>query len=83
MVYLKIVAGISLIISVAWLVAKPGYDSGMAVAGALSALIAAFIAGRKRRGDPRQQQDISRSSVGIQAGGDVNVGSIFVDKNVK
>jgi hypothetical protein len=55
----------------------------VAVFGALSALITAFIAGRKRRATPRQQQDISKSAVGIQAGGDVSVGSISVDKNVK
>jgi hypothetical protein len=86
MVYLKAVASVALIISIAWLLAKPGYDSGVAVFGSLATLIAAFIAGRKRHSIPRQQQDVSKSSVGIQAGGDVSVGSIFVDKvgkNVK
>ena len=83
MVYLKIVAGITLIISVAWVLAKPGYDSGVAVLVSLSALITAFITDSKRRSGPRQQQNVSKSSVGIQSGGDAIVEGIRVNKDAK
>ena len=83
MIYIKILAGISVAVSAAWLISKPDYDSGLALVGGVSALITAFVVDRKRMSRVRQQQQVANSSMGIQAGGDVNVGSVSLDKNAK
>lgn len=81
MLYLRILAGIALIVSLLWAVAKPGYDSLLAVVVSLSALLGPFVAPKKKV--PQLRQSVSRSSVGVQAGGDVNIGAISRDKNAK
>ena len=83
MVYLKILAGIALIVSILWALAKPGYDSGLAVVVSLSALLSLFLAGNKKHGVPRQQQVVSKSSLGVQAGGNVKIGTISRDKHAE
>ena len=83
MIYLTILAALSVICAVAWAIAKPGYDSGFAVLCALSALASALIANRKRHVRQTQQQIVSRSSIGIQTGGDAKVGKISGGKSAE
>ena len=83
MMYVKILAAVSVVIAAAWLIAKPNYDSGFALAGALSALIGCFVVERRRDNRLSQRQQISGPAVGIQAGGDVNVSNLSVKRNVK
>ena len=81
MLYMQILAGIALIVSVSWAVAKPGYDSLLAVVVSLSTVLGLFVARKKKV--PQLRQSVSNSSVGVQAGGDVNIGAIFRDENAK
>ncbi len=83
MVYLKMLAGIAFVISVLWVVSKPGYDSGLAAVVSLSALVGLFVAGNKKQRTHRQRQFVSKSSVGVQAGGDINIGTISRDRHAE
>jgi hypothetical protein len=58
MIYVKILTGISVAVSGAWLIAKPGFDSCVAFLGTLTALITVLIVERKRRERPLQQQNV-------------------------
>jgi hypothetical protein len=68
-------SSLALLLSLAWLVYNPGFDSGVAVAAALAALISSFFLKRERQ-TGSQVQDVSGSSVGIQAGRDAKVRNI-------
>ena len=83
MVYVKFLAAIALIGSIAWVIADPGFESALAVVGSISALVSAFLVERQNAQRAQQQQSVSKSSIGVQAGGDVNIGNIGGDKHVK
>lgn len=68
----KIACLVALLIAIAWLIYKPGFDSGIAVAAALAALISTFFL-KKNDDSPTQKQEVSSEGVGIQAGRDVKV----------
>jgi hypothetical protein len=82
MIYIKLLAATALIASIVWVIKDPGFESGLSVLGSLSALVSAFVF-EKRRARLSQPQSVSKSSVGIQAGGDVTVGSNGGDKRAK
>jgi len=65
-------SALALILSLAWLAYKPAFDSGVAVAASLAALISSFFL-KRQRDAAGQFQNVSGSSVGIQAGRDSNV----------
>lgn len=65
-------SSLALLISLAWLLYKPAFDPGVAVAASLAALFSSFFLKRERQID-NQTQHVSGSSVGIQAGRDANV----------
>jgi hypothetical protein len=79
---IKFLTVIALIGSIAWLVSAPGFEPALALVGSMSALISAFMV-EKRSKQYRQQQSVSKSSLGIQAGGDVHIGDINSDKHAK
>jgi hypothetical protein len=68
-------SSIAFLLALAWLVHSPGYDSAVAVAAAAAALLSSFFLKREQKSDG-QTQKVSESSVGIQAGRDVNVRDI-------
>jgi membrane protein implicated in regulation of membrane protease activity len=70
-----IASALALLLSVAWLAYKPGFDSGVAVAVALAALLSSFFLKRAKPKEGQNQQ-VSGSSIGIQAGRDANVHNI-------
>ena len=74
--YLKVFAAVSLLGAIAWVLVDPGFEPGLAVVGSASALLGLFVADRKKRLESNQEQVVSGRSVGIQAGGDVNIGTI-------
>lgn len=80
MVYLKLLAAVSLLGTIAWVIVDPGFDSSLAAVGSISALVGLFVVDRKKKGESTQEQVVSNRSVGIQAGGDVNIGN-FNRKN--
>lgn len=75
MLYLKILAALSLLGSLAWVIVDPGFEPGLAVVGSASALLGLFVTGRRKRPESGQEQVVSGRSIGIQAGGDVSIGS--------
>lgn len=81
MIYIKILSVIALMGSIAWLIVSPGFEPALAVIGSLSALISVFFIQERKSRHVQQQQSVSKSSVGIQAGGDVNIGDNGGDKH--
>lgn len=63
---------LALLLSVAWLVYKPAFDSAVAVAVCVAALLSSFFL-KRERGTAGQSQHVAGSSVGIQAGRDASV----------
>jgi hypothetical protein len=68
----QIASFVALLLSTAWVIYKPGFDSAVAVAAALAALLSAFFL-KKSDTPPMQKQDVSGGGVGIQAGRDAKV----------
>ena len=83
MKYLKLLAAVALIGSIAWVIAHPGFDSVLAVVGSISALVSAFLVEKRKVRREQQYQSVSKSSIGIQARGDVSIGNINGDKHVE
>jgi membrane associated rhomboid family serine protease len=83
MIYLKFLAVIALIGSIAWSIVDPGFETALAVVGSISALVSAFLVERRNARRAQQYQSVSKSSIGVQAGGDVSISSISGDKHVK
>jgi hypothetical protein len=80
---IKFLAITALIGSIAWFVSAPGFEPALAFVGSTSALVSAFVVEKRSKQRARQHQSVSRSSMGIQAGGDVNIGDINSDKDAK
>jgi hypothetical protein len=83
MAYIKFFSVITLIGSIAWLVSGPGFEPALAVVGSISALISAFVVEKRSTQRAQQHQSVSKTSIGVQAGGDVSIGNIGGDKHVK
>jgi hypothetical protein len=83
MVYVKLLAVIALIGSIAWVILFPGFESALAVVGSISALVTAFLVKKRTSLRAQQRQSVSKSSLGIQAGRDVNIGDFGDNKHAK
>jgi len=83
MTYVKVLAVIALIGSILWFIANPGFEPALAVIGSISALISAALVQKKNKLNAQQHQFVSKSSIGIQAVGDVHVGNNMHNKNAK
>lgn len=70
---LKITALLALLVSVAWLFFRPGFDSLVAVAAALVAFIAALLMKKEPYAKHSQSQVVTEGAMGVQAGRDANV----------
>ena len=83
MASLKILAAIALICSVAWVIKDPGFESALAVIGALTGLIAALFLQKRTERSAQQHQSVSKSSIGVQVGGNVNIRICGGDKRAE
>jgi hypothetical protein len=83
MAYVKVLAVIALLGSIGWVIVDPGFEPGLAVVGSISALVSAFLVEKRNASRRDQRQSVSNSSIGVQAGGDVNIGNIGRDKDAK
>jgi hypothetical protein len=83
MAYVKALAAIALIGSIGWVIVDPGFEPALAVVGSISGLISAFLVEKRNARRAQQHQSVSKSSIGVQAGGDVNIGNIGRDKHAK
>lgn len=75
-VYLKALAVLALLGAIAWAVYEPGFEPALAIIGAATTLLSLFIVERQKKRKSAQTQTVSRSSTGIQAGGDIHIGTI-------
>ena len=76
MLIIKLVSGLAFIGSVAWFIAQRDYEPAIAILTSLSAFVAAWFVDKKQKRQANQNQSVSKNGIGIQAGGDVNLGSI-------
>ena len=83
MAFIKFLAIIALVGSIAWVIAVPGFESALAVVGSISAIISVFLVQKRTTQRAQQHQSVSKSSIGIQAGGDVSIGDIGDEKHAK
>ena len=83
MLIIKLLSGLAFIGSVAWFIARPDYDAAIAIVTSLTAFIAAWFGDKKLKRQANQNQTVSKDGIGIQAGGDVSMGSIHTIRKVK
>ena len=83
MLIIKILSIAAFIGSILWFLAIPGFEPAIVVIGSLSTLISVFIIQERKARSTKQKQSVSNSSVGIQAGGDINIGQQGENKNAK
>ena len=80
MLIIKLLSGIAFIGSVAWFIVQSDYEPAIAIVTSLSAFIAAWFGDKKLKRQANQSQAVSKNGIGIQAGGDVSMGSIRTSK---
>lgn len=74
---IRVVSLIALLLSIAWLVYRPAFDSGVATISALAALLSTFMLKKSPIGSgAKQSQKISSGSIGVQAGGNVHIDKV-------
>jgi hypothetical protein len=76
MLIIKFLSGLAFIGSVVWFIAQRDYEPAIAILTSLSAFVAAWFVDKKQKRQANQNQSVSNNGIGIQAGGDVNFGSI-------
>ena len=80
MLIIKLLSGIAFIGSVVWFIAVPDYEPAIAIVTSLSAFIAAWFGEKRAKRQASQNQFVAENGLGIQAGGDVSVGSIHANR---
>jgi hypothetical protein len=73
---IKFLAVIAFFGSVVWFFVAPDYEPAIAIVTSLSALIVAWGRRSKEKAPAGQTQSVQGEGVGVQAGGDVTMGSI-------
>ena len=76
MLIIKILSGLAFIVSVVWFIAQRDYEPAIAIVTSLSAFLAAWFRDKKLKQQASQSQSVSENAIGIQAGGDINMGNI-------
>ena len=80
MLIIKILSGLAFIGSVAWFIEQRDYEPAIAIVTSLSAFIAAWLGDMKMKRQANQNQTVGENGIGIQAGGDVNTGSLRISR---
>jgi len=76
MLIIKILLGLAFIGSVAWFIAQRDYEPAIATVTSLTAFIAAWFGDKRLKRQANQNQTVAKNGIGIQAGGDISMGSI-------
>ena len=76
MLIVKTLLGLAFLGSFAWLISAPTLESAVATVTSLGALIGSWIGDNRLKQNGGQNQVVESGSVGIQAGGNVNVGKM-------
>ena len=72
----KVLSGLAFIASVAWFIEQRDYEPAIATVTSLTAFIAAWFGEKRLKRQANQKQAVGKNSIGIQAGGDVSMGSV-------
>lgn len=80
MLIIKLLSGFAFIGSVAWFIAAPDYEPAIASVTSLTALIAVLFGEMRAKRRAAQSQSVNENGIGIQAGGNVKVGSIHANR---
>ena len=75
MIFSILVALAAFIASLAWFIATPGYEPAIAALTSLLALVGLYLTRQGSRRKYGQNQKVSGSGIGIQAAGDVRIGT--------
>ena len=81
MLIIKLLSGLAFIGSVAWFIATPDYEPVIASVTSLSALIAILFGEKRAKRRTAQNQSVAENAIGIQAGGNVEVGNIHANRD--
>ncbi len=77
---IKILSALTFIGSVFWLIAEPDYEPAIVAISSLSGFIILWVKDKKTQINPSQNQTVAESGFGVQAGGNVNIGNVNIDK---
>jgi hypothetical protein len=83
MIYVKSFAIIALVISSIWCIKEPKFDSFLALATSISGVVTSFLVDKRNTRKRQQSQSVSSSSIGVQAGRDINIEKIHNDHHAK
>ena len=72
----QILSIIAFIGSVFWFISKPNYDSALSIITSLGTFFVSLYTEKKSKKQSNLRQTVSSNGVGVQAGGDINMGSI-------
>lgn len=78
---IKLLSGLTFIGSVAWFIATPDYEPAIASVTSLSALIVILFGEKRAKQQANQSQSVAENAIGIQAGGNVEVGNIHANRD--
>jgi hypothetical protein len=70
---IRVVSIVAFLLSIAWLAYNPGFKSALAALTTLAALLSSFLV---KKSEAKQSQKVSSGSIGVQAGGNINVDKI-------
>ena len=76
MLTLKIFAGLTFVASIIWAVNDPGYESGISALASIVTFVGLWIKDKPQKQSLQQNQLVSDNSVGIQADGDIHIGTL-------
>ena len=80
MLIIKLLSAIAFFGSIVWFIAVPDYEPAIAIVTSLSAFIAAWFGENRAKRKALQNQSVAADGIGIQAGGDVSIGSIHANR---
>ena len=80
MLIIKLLSGLAFVGSVVWFLAIPDYEPAIAIVTSLAAFIAALVSEKRAKRQAAQKQSVANNGLGIQAGGDISVGSIHANR---
>lgn len=72
----KLLAVVSLIGSALWFYAQTDYEPALAIVASISTLVTVFAVERRRKITEGQRQTVGTGGIGVQAGGDVSIGTL-------
>jgi hypothetical protein len=81
MLIIKLLTGLAFVGSVAWFIATPDYEPAIVSITSFSALIAILFGEERAKRRATQSQFVAENAIGIQAGGNVKVGHIHVNRD--